>query len=297
MSGIAARTSPIRCSCRDTRSRPLVTPRVTVLLRVSTALAALAFGALSASACSEAKEPERVELDVVSDGALLTPVTTDLGYEVEVASASMVADDLQFTVAGETHASLGRRLWNLAVPEAHAHPGHYQGGEITGELPGHFILRFTPGEVEKLGTATLLVGDYHSVNLTLASAVSGDVPKKDPLLGHTAFFSGTASKDDVQIEFEIALDSPKGRELVGIPFEEEVTNSTHNVLALRFSPSDPLEMDTFFDGIDFAALDGDGDGQVRIDPEAAVDAAVDAYNLIHRTFQTHDHFVVQPKKK
>lgn len=297
MSRIAPGTSPRRRNGRDTRSRPIVTPRVTALSSTAVALVTCALGALCSLGCSEAKEAERVELSVVTDGALLEPVTTDLGYTVEVSSASMVADDLKFTVAGEAHVSLERWLWNLAVPEAHAHPGHYQGGEITGELPGHFVLRFVKGEEQKLGTATLLVGDYHAVNLTLATAASGDAPKKDPLLGHTAAIVGTATKDSVSIDFEITLDSPKGRELVGIPFEEEVTNSTHNLLALRFSPLDPLEMDTLFDGIDFGALDTDGDGNVSIAPSATDEATVDAYNLIHRTFQTHDHLVVQPRKK
>lgn len=244
-------------------------------------------------ACSDAQEADRVELRVVADAVELVPVTTDLGYAVDLSAASIAIDNLKFTVAGETHASLGRWLSELLLPPAHAHPGHFQGGEVTGELRGHFVLRFAPGEVQTLGTATLLVGTYKSVNLTLSRADAESVEEGDPVAGHTAVLSGTAAREDANIAFDVVMDSPEGRELVGIPFEEEVTADTRNALALRFGPLDRLEMDTLFDGIDFALLDADGDGYVSIDPAATDEAIVDAYNTIRRAFQSHDHFVVR----
>ena len=63
----------------------------------------------------------------------------------------------------------------------------------------------------------------------------------------------------------------------------------------QLSPLDPLEMDTLFDGVDFAALDRDGDGRIQIAPDSSDEETVAAYNAIRRTFQTHDHFVVQPR--
>ena len=230
----------------------------------------------------------------MTDGSGLAPVNTDLGYAVELSSARIAVDDLKFTMAGEAHASVGGWLSNLMLPLAHAHPGHFQGGEVTGELPGHFLLRFAPGEPQELGTATLLVGTYKAVNLTLSRTASAEVDEADPIAGHTAVLSGTAAREGASFEFDVRLDSPEGRELVGIPFEEAITAQTRHALALRFTPLDPLEMDTLFDGVDFAALDGDGDGYVAIDPEARDEASVAAYNLIRRAFQTHDHFVVQP---
>jgi hypothetical protein len=251
------------------------------------------------SACSDAKEAERVELRVVTDGAGLTPVVTDLDYEVELSSASLAADNLKFTIAGEVHSSLDRWLSKLALPVAHAHPGHFQGGEVVGELPGHFLLRFLPGEVHELGTATLLVGSYQALNFTLSYAEGdeGAGDAGDPLVGHTATLSGTATKGDASVEFNIVLDSPVGRELVGIPFEQRITTATKHALALQLRPLDPLEMDTLFDGIDFVALDGDGDLHVRIEPQAIDEATVAAYNAVRRELQSHDHFVVHARKQ
>jgi hypothetical protein len=243
--------------------------------------------------CVDARDAERVELQLVTDGTGLEPVTTDLGYEVELASAQVAADDLKFVIAGEVHASLWQNLADAVIKPAHAHPGHFQGGEVTGELPGHFLLKFAPGATHELGTATLLAGKYQSVSLTLSQVSARDVPESDPLLGHTALLIGTATKDGSSIDFEVTLDSPASRELVGIPFEENVDAAKDEKLALRLFARDPLESDTLFDGVDFATLDLDSDGRVVIDPAATDAASVAAYNVVRRAFQSHDHFLVQ----
>jgi hypothetical protein len=245
------------------------------------------------TACSEAEEARRVDLPVVTDGRGLQPITTDLGYQVEVSSAWLVAEDLQFTIAGEAHTSLWRRLSEAVIPVAHAHPGHYQGGEVTGELLGRFVLQFTAEETQAVGTATLLVGQYQALDLTLAHASEDDVAEGDPLLGHSARLVGTAARDDVAFAFEIRIESPAARQLAGVPFAAKIAESTQGPLALRLSTLDPIENDTLLDGVDFALLDSDADGRVLVEP-AAVDAnTVAAYNVFRRTFQTHDHFVMQ----
>jgi hypothetical protein len=259
-------------------------------------LVSLGLALLALSGCSEAEAAKRVDLQVVADGRGLEPITTDLGYEVELSSAVMVAEDLQFTTAGEAHASLWRRISDTLIRVARAHPGHYQGGEVTGELQGHFVLRFIPGETHEVGTATLLVGQYSAVKLTLAHATSDDVAEDEPLLDHSARLVGSASRDDSTVEFEITLSSPDARQLVGIPFTEEITEATPGPLVVRLLTLDPLEKDTLFDGVDFAVLDADADGQVLVDPAATDTESVAAYNLFRRTFQTHDHFVVQSEE-
>lgn len=277
--------APYPSSVHDTAARRLVRR-------------ALCLVTYTLAACSGPQEAERVELQVVTDGSELRAVTTDLGYQVELASVSIAANDLKFTIAGEIHASFWRGLSDALVPPAHAHPGHYQGGEVTGELPGHFILRFAPGQEREVGTAILLAGKYRAANLTLSYASSDDagMTEGDPLAGHSAVLAGTASRDGVTLDFEVVIDSPEGRELVGIPFDEEITAPGERTLALQFLPRDPLEDDTLFDGVDFAALDRDADGHVAIDSSASDAATVAAYNAIRRVFQTHDHFSVQSRR-
>ena len=235
----------------------------------------------------------KVDLRLVTDASGFTAVTTDLGYEVRLSMASMAVDDLQFTLAGEAHTSQLQRISNWLIPVAHAHPGHSQGGDVTGELPGHFVLRFEPGKTNEVGTATLLVGTYHGLNLTLASASEADVDEDDPLRAHSAYLTGTAKHGAAKYAFEVAMDAPEGRQLTGIPFAEQITESTERRLALRLSPRDSLENDTLFDGVDFSTLDADGDGKISLVAGAIDEASADAYNRIHRAFQSHDHFIIR----
>jgi hypothetical protein len=269
-------------------------PVVTLPDFVRRVLNACCLAACALCACSAAEEVDRVELRVVTDGAALLPVTTDLGYELELSSARVAVHDLKFTIAGEAHASLGRRLSDFLVRPAHAHPGHFQGGEVTGELPGSFILHFAPAEVHEVGTATLLVGAYRAANFTFARAESTTVAPSDVLLGHTAALHGVARRGGTALAFDIVLDSPEGRELVGIPFQRTISADSREPLALGLSPLDPVEMDTLFDGLDFLSLDADGDGHIQIAPDSTDEATVAAYNAFRRRFQTHDHFAIQP---
>ena len=255
----------------------------------------LLLSALALHACGGPEEAPRVELPVVVDPSGIEPVTNDLEYEITLTEARVMVENLAFTIAGEAHtASLWRRVSDFLVPSAYAHPGHFQGGDVTGELRGRFQLNWLGGSASELGNATLLVGMYESANFTFIHATEDDgVATDDALLGHTAVLQGTATKDAVTTEFTVVIDSPEGRELIGAPFEFEVKETATEQLGVRLLTRDPLEGDTLFDGIDFSALDEDADGTLAIGPDATSPAVVDAYNLLRRTFQTHDHFDIR----
>lgn len=270
-------------------------------MRAAVDSVAIVATAVALGACADAREAPRVQRSVVVDSTGLTEVETDLGFRVEVTEAALVVENIQFAIAGEAHASLRERLSELLIRSAHAHPGHFQAGDVTGELRGRFVLRFAPGqEAQPLGDATLVVGRYQSANFTFGHATELDaIDAEDPLLTHTAWMRGWVSRDDEQFELEAALDAPEARQLVGAPFAYQIDESGSEALGLRLLTRDPLEGDTLFDGIDFAALDGDGDGRISIEPAASEPSVVDAYNVLRRTFQTHDHFDVrlQPSTK
>lgn len=250
---------------------------------------------LTLLACGGPDEAARVELPVVADASGLVGVRTDLGYDVELVDARVMIENLAFMTAGEASAA---SLWNevskLLVPSAHAHPGHFEGGQVSGELQGRWQLRWLPGSVTELGAATLLSGSYQSASFTFAFAGADDgVAVDDPWLGHTALLRGRAAKAAASVEFTAAIDAHEARELVGAPFELEVSESSREQLGVRLLTQDLAEGETLFDGLDFAALDADGDGQVTIAPTSSEAALVEAYDLLRRTLQTHDHFDVR----
>lgn len=260
----------------------------------------LAFG-VTLTGCNEPNEAPRVELPVAVSADGVTTVTNDLGYEIEVTEARMAFNSLGFTIAGELHTQLPwKRLTNAIISNAYAHPGHYSGGEVTGELPGEFVVDWLQEDGRQLGTATLLGGTYTGANFTFARGSSDHLADDDPLIGHTAIFSGFATREGVSIPYNIVVNSPEGRVLVGAPlttpdgtpgdFKATIDGSSSGTLRIQLDIEDPIEHHTLFDGIDFAELSPDANGVIHIAPDNA--ATEDAYNLFRRTFQLSDFYIV-----
>lgn len=245
--------------------------------------------ALSAAvACAPSQEAVRVELLVELDGSTVADSTNVEGWTVTLTDARIAAKDVQFTVLGEMH---GATAWldGWLIRRAWAHPGHYAGGDVTGELVGEFMFDWVAKDGMRLGTAELLAGDYNGLNFTFRRAGEGDVAAEDPMLGHSAYFAGVARRDGAEVMFTAALDVKEGTLMVGAPFEEVVSAETKGAIRLQLEATDPVEKKSMFDGLDFAALDEDDDGVVNIEPGAA------AHNIFVRTIQSHVHYNAEAK--
>lgn len=230
---------------------------------------------------------ERTTARVVVDGASVTATDNDLGYRIELTRCRVAIDTVELTTEGEQHASLLGPVWDLVVPTAHAHPGHYAGGEVVGELPGRHVFDWR-ADGELLGEATLLDAHYDGANFSFTRArVEDGVTPDDPIVGHTFEIVGTATLDDDRYDFTVLLDQDEGRRVVGLPLDLDVDADDEDLeLGLQLFTHDPVEGDTLLDGIDFAALDEDGDHVVVLEPDS------DAYNLLRRNTQGHDHYGV-----
>lgn len=244
----------------------------------------LSFATCLFVACAPSQEAARVELAVAVDGGQLGEALTDLGWTIALADARIAAGDLEFTIQGEMHAAA--RLWRLIVPHALAHPGHYAGGDVTGALPGSFVLDWIAGDGDELGRAELLVGDYHGCNIAFRRA--DELPADDPLSGHTAYFAGTASKDGQELAFTAALDLDAGAAVIGAPFDFDIDPDTAVTLGLQLRLRDDTSGAALFDGVDFAALAPADGGPVALEPGDP------AHNLVRRALQSHVFYTVAP---
>ncbi len=239
--------------------------------------------ALGAS-CSLASEPPQLEATIVTSSAQLEPVTTNLGYEVELYSLRIAIRDIEFMRGGEEHAHEPRfRLRDLFVKTAHAHPGHGVGGEVVGELSGDRIAHWTGDDVV-LGDALLLAGEYDGANFSFREAGEDDaLDPDDPLAGHTAHLKGTATRDGESIEFEAAiaiddLDEP----LLGVAFQAELFDEGAHTIAFEMLATDFFGR-TFFDGVDFESLAGDGD-------EVVIAPGEPAHDRVRDRLRSHDYY-------
>lgn len=242
-------------------------------------------------ACGAPREADSVELVVTTAARSTEAVTNDLGYEIELTEARVMVENLTFAIGGELLTrDFIQNSYDWFIPSAHAHPGHYEGGDVTGELPGRFLLDWTPGGRVELETATLLAGAYRSANWSFCAATSEDLADDDdPMLGHTALLRGDARKGASSFTFEALIDIPDTTLLVGIPFEATVDTSTTS-LQLELRVYDDVEDQTLFDGLDFSLLARDADGNVEITSHRDDKRNIAAHDALARGLQSHDHF-------
>jgi hypothetical protein len=234
--------------------------------------------------CIGSEEATTVVLPVATSASAMAPAMTDLGYQVQVTQIRIAVSTIQFTIEGETHSGDTVKGFTALVPPPH--PGHSAGGEVTGELPGNFVLAWNGQTGLALGSGTLIVGDYHGANFAFRAADAADqLPDGDRLLGHTFHIAGTASRAGTTKPFDAVLDVERDSELVGAVFEDVITEMSTETLALEFYPTDPYELDTVFDGVDFFTLPETA-GSLAIAPGST------AHNILRRAIQTHDHYAV-----
>ncbi len=235
-----------------------------------------------AVACGASEEAATVTLPVATAAGAFEPVTTDLGHVLTITRLRAAIADLELTIEGEMH--------DAVAGGAIFHPGHSAGGDVTGEMPGDFILDWD-GQGAPLGEATLIVGDYQGANWTWRTTTEADgLAADDPLLGHTSHVEGVAAQGGVDRPFDAVLDIEAATQLVGAVFELTVTETSTDTLVIELLPTDPSEGDTAFDGVDFAALPVDDDGVARIRPGDT------AANVLRRAIQTHDHYAIESQE-
>lgn len=258
-------------------------------------------GLVSVSACMEPREAPSVDLEVMVDRSGIVPGKNDRGYEIRLQKARVVVKNIAFAVGGQEHgaaapAEAQASLMHWIFPRAYAHPGHFEGGEVTGELSGRFVLDWlsSSGTPQEVGTAHLLHGRYTSANFVLGRGGQEDqLRPEDPLYGHTAVIEGEARKGGDTVKFVAIIDSPQEREVLGIPFELEVNEKTTAPLGFRLHTLGVIEQDSMFDGVDFSSLELDAQGVARIYAGTQDTESRRAYTLIRRSFQTQEQFDIR----
>ncbi len=236
-------------------------------------------------ACGEhSHEQIPVDVPVFASGAgLRATAPSDLGWTVTVTRARVHVRDLELTILGETHtASLLRGLGAFVIGTAHAHPGHYAGGEVTGELPGDLVFDIAPDATPApLGTASALPGVYRGANLSFGRGIDG----------HTAVLEGVATRDGVTVTFTANVDAATGAQVVGLPFDAEIGAAGGTGAALNLLVTDPQLGGNLFDAQDFAVLDA-ADGAT--DGLAVLEPGSPGGNRLARQFVRHDFWYMTP---
>ncbi|MDC3958795.1 hypothetical protein KEG38_33375 [Polyangium jinanense] len=167
--------------------------------------------------------------------------------------------------------SLSGMLWDVVVPDAHAHAGdqHFDGGEVKGEwLDQRAFDVLDPGGV-RIGPVPGTEGRARSLSIRLdppRASIGGDGAA---LHGHHAYVIGVAEKDGLVIPFEGGLDIEEEgtkRSVDGIPVDVSLGDGT--IVGIVIHPS------AWFDGAHFDRLtEKNAAGRFVITPESQVRTA------------------------
>lgn len=149
-------------------------------------------------------------------------------------------------------APLLERLARWAIPEAHAHPGHYQAGEARGEMTEPTSVDLMQGPAA-LADADAVSGRFRSARFTFGAPPVG--PLADELDGHVVVVEGRAEKDAearvfrARARVDDILNAAGDPAVEGCAFEEVVIDEPGTV-TLVVKPT------VWLDQVDFEEVDG-----------------------------------------
>jgi hypothetical protein len=202
------------------------------------------------TACSEtATEAKRVQVELWGGSIEASSTPSDTGWTVELDSAQFAATNLELTILGETHLAQPTQrwpavVWSLFGGTARAHPGHYAGGEVTGEVVGPFVVNYGGAGAQALARGEALAGDYNGANLTFTHA--------DALGGASVRLVGRATDaEGTVVPFDTALDLDEGVQVVGLPYDADLGAGEVHRVSLVLQVRDDETGGHLFDGIDF----------------------------------------------
>lgn len=204
----------------------------------------------------------------ITPGAEVTEgFTNAFGWSVTVARAHLSVGALYYFDGAPVTARLEPRLLDRVsrwlIPEAHAHPGHYQPGNALGEMTEPTSVDLAGGS-PVLADSTSVNGLYRSARIDFLS------PPVGPLAGElgqsVVVVEGIAERAGVSRPFRVeaaiadVVDADGEAAVAGCVFEEADVQED-GIVFVRILPS------VWLDQIDFAEVPPDADGRpVTLEP-------------------------------
>lgn len=185
-------------------------------------------------------------------------VETSLNWRIEVTHGQLSLDYLYY-VSGPP-AGLARQSHGpLSIPSAHAHPGHYDSGDVLGELQGPVTFDLLAGETT-LGEGGGVTGRARSGIVTLGS-LGGDADELAVVI------EGVASQGEIVVPFRAevarsAIDNPTSHlpEIDGCPLDAGEIESDGTVLL-------EVQVAVWLDRIDFGEVGVPESGLAVLEPD------------------------------
>jgi hypothetical protein len=246
------------------------------------------FSVAAATGCADAEPATSWQLPLHTAAPSLT-VQSDDGAILTFTGARVAVRDFTFETGGELHTT--SPLWRVIVPEANAHPGHFNQGTITGELAGRFVVNFADPAETGL-SATLQSGDYVAASFFFDQFAADEAPDHAGACIHLTGDVTTAANTTHAVDITIVC--PDDRQMQSAPFDARI-RSGRGSIALSLELLDPFEGDTAFDGIDWTELAtlADPGTAIRLHESSPDGPLQDAYLTVRRNLLSHDHYLFE----
>jgi hypothetical protein len=187
---------------------------------------------------------------------LSQPIVNAKGWSVSITHAYLAIESLRTFDGAPVTASWSppdRPRWAhwLAIPEAHAHPGHYTPGSALGEMLDAASVDLVVAPTD-LGPSNGFTGTYRSAEFAFGASAKGAFA---PELGDDVVrIEGSATMGATTIDFVVTAnaadvvntDTPPAPAVEGCAFAEEYVVTAPGTVVVRVLPS------VWVDQIDFA---------------------------------------------
>jgi hypothetical protein len=219
----------------------------------------LGSGVLLAGCGAPSTGGERVAIETRAKSDLVEgPVLENaLGWSIELTKGRLALEHLYY-VSGPPAGLVQRSIDAFGIRTAHAHPGHYDAGDVLAELPQPVTLDLLAPE-SSLGEGRGVTGPALSAVVTLGS-LGGD----DAALA--AVIEGLASRDDAVISFRAeveraAIQHPTSQlpEIDGCPLSGGPIESDGTVLL-------EVQVAVWLERIDFSEVPAAEEGRTLLEP-------------------------------
>lgn len=198
-------------------------------------------------------------------------ITNSYGWSITLSRVDLSVGALRYFDGAPVTARLDRprplleRLARWAIPEAHAHPGHYAPGSAMGEMVEATSVELVAGPA-RLADSAAVSGSYRSATFAFGAPPAG--PLAGELGDAVVLVEGLAEREGEERPFRAAalaadvLDTEGEPEVEGCVFEEADVQESGAIIVL-------VKPGVWLDQIDFSVVPASADGEpVDLDPEA-----------------------------
>lgn len=207
---------------------------------------------------------------VTASRGATAPFVNAMGWSVQLTKAFVATGALYYYDGAPIFSHVEPRLLDrvralVEIPLAFAHPGHYVPGNALGEW-------LTPSSVDLrapsvLGVGQGVTGVARSGSFSFATPAVG--PFATELGAHVAVLEGTGTRDGVVRSFRAEIDAADILDTAGLPTVEgcpfaETSLDRDGVVTVE------LEVERWFDQVEFDSLPETPDGAPQVMPSTAI---------------------------